>query len=614
MNHTLLYLMVLSIGATLTTLAQAESSQAPHAGKQVLWGDTHLHTSYSFDAFLNGNLTSDPETAYRFAKGLPVIHPYNRIRVQINTPLDFLVITDHAEFYGGLRDIYIDGIQDDDPGPLERLGYWWAERQIRNAINTETGPAFFAGLLPAGADPVEAARTWVEDNAQQATPGADVSARNAWQRIRAFAEEHNDPGKFTTLLGWEWSSIPGGANLHRIVMTDASADQASKFLPFSSTDSPYPDDLWRWLEQTSQATQANFVAIPHNSNISKGFMFSERTLRDQPMDEAYAQLNAKWEPVVEITQYKGDSETHPTLSPDDEFADFEEYPWYIQNDRLREYEVSPADYIRSALRTGLALERKLGVNPFNFGVIGSTDSHTGLAAAEEANFWGKMAFDSIPERKQGNALALGPTGWSMQAGGLAAVWAEDNTRQSILAAFKRREVYATTGPRITLQFSALNSSGQVPMGGVLQGGDAPVLTMSAHKDPKSANLDRIQVIKGWIDENGTTHEQVVNVAWAGEERGDATSLSAIGSTVDESNGTWTDTIGAAELTATWTDPEFDPAQNAFYYVRVLQIPTPRHALLDALALGLEAPTEGPNTIQERAYSSPIWYYGEASPD
>ncbi len=579
------------------------------AEKTLLWGDTHLHTSYSFDAFLNGNLSADPEIAYRFARGEPVIHPYNRTRVQINTPLDFLVVSDHAEFYGGIRDIYYDGIQDKDANFIRRILYWYNEKEIRDAIDTETGPQYFSRLLPVTEDPVVAARARSEEAGARQVPGADISANNAWQRMRDSADKHYQPGTFSTLIGWEWSSIPGGGNLHRVVITDADGETAGQFMPFSSTESPYPDDLWRWLEKTAKETQANFVAIPHNSNISKGLMFSETTLRGEAMDEDYAQLSRTWEPVVEVTQYKGDSETHPDLSPDDPFADFELYPWYIQQERTQTYMPTAADYARSGLRTGLALEQSLGINPFQFGMIGSTDSHTGLSAAEEPNFWGKMAFDSIPERKQNNAIASGPTGWSMQAGGLAAVWAEDNTREAIVAAFKRREVYATTGPRIRLHYHAVTPAGQSPMGSEITGPlPALSLNVSAQKDPKSANLDRIQVVKGWLDDNGQTHEKIYNVAWSGDRTAGADgSLPAVGNTVNETDGTWTNTIGAAELTANWNDPDFDPTQPAFYYIRVLQIPTPRHALLDALALGLQAPTVGDKVIQERAYSSPIWY-------
>ena len=593
----------------------------------LLWGDTHLHTNNSFDAFLNGNLSATPETAYRYARGYPVTHPYNRTRVQIQTPLDFLVVSDHAEFYGGMKDIYFGGIQDSDPNILERIFYWYYERRVRNAIDSETGPAFFRDLMPVYEDPRTAIVRWVEDTNNQSVPGANISANRAWRKLGEVAEAYNEPGKFTAFLGWEWSTIPGGANLHRIIVTDADAERAQLFLPFGSNDSPFPDDLWRWLEKTEQASGARFVAIPHNSNISRGTMFSRETMRGDPITRDYAELRMRWEPIVEITQIKGDSETHPDLSPDDRFADFETYPWWILRDRVNRYEATKADFIRSALRTGMEMQREVGANPFQFGVIGSTDSHTGLASAEEPNFWGKMAFDSIPERKQGPALADGPTGWSMQAGGLAAVWAEENSRAAILDGFKRRETYATTGPRVTLRvfagfgftdddlasedFAARGYAEGVPMGAELRAietGTAPVFMVKAEKDPISADLDRIQMIKGWLDPEGNSQERIYNIAWSGDRSPDADgSIADVDDTVDRSTGAYTNDVGEPSLMALWQDPDFDAKQTSFYYLRVLEIPTPRHALLDAIALGLGKPTEGPETIQERAYSSPIWY-------
>lgn len=578
--------------------------------KELLWGDTHLHTSYSFDAFLNGNTDADPNVAYRYAKGQPVIHPYNRTRVQINTPLDFLVVTDHAEFYGGISDIYNDGIQDPDAGFIRSLFYWYNEREIRDAIDSGNGPQYFADQLPLDGDPRLAAREWVDGIANTSIPGAQISAKNAWARARKMAEAHNEPGKFTTLLGWEWSTVPGGANLHRVIVTDADGETAGQFLPFGSHNSPFPEDLWQWLDDTAQQTGASFIAIPHNSNISKGIMFSDITLRGEAINSQYAQQRSRWEPITEITQIKGDSETHPSLSPEDEFADFEPYEYYLQRDKTKDYTAHKADFVRSALREGLRLGKAVGTNPFQFGVIGSTDSHTSLSSAEEPNFWGKMAYDSVPERKQGNALAIGATGWTMQAAGLAAVWAEDNTREGIMAAFKRKEVYATTGPRIRLQFHAVSGDHKVPMGSEITGTTTapPQFEVLAQKDPKSAHLDRIQIVKGWLQADGQTAEKVFNVAWSGERSIDASgNLPPVGDTVDRTMGTWRDDIGAAELSVTWQDPTYNPADTAFYYVRVLQIPTPRHALLDAIALGLSEPTEGPSVIQERAYSSAIWF-------
>ena len=407
---------------------------------------------------------------------------------------------------------------------------------------------------------------------------------------------------------------------------------ASKFQPYSLVDSMYPEDLWRWLDETSARTGAQFVAIPHNSNISKGYMFTERTLRGEPYTAELAQQRMRWERIVEVTQIKGDSETHPIVSPEDPFADFETYPHYIQQDPPP-YDPKPGDYVRSGLRLGLAMEQKLGVNPYRFGLIGSTDSHTGLSSAEEPNFWGKMARDSIPENKAGLRWGgnVGPTGWSMSASGLAAVWAEANTRDAILAAFRRREVYATTGPRIAVRVfggwdfdpSAADSdslaeigyAGGVAMEGELASapeGAALRLVVSVLKDPRGANLDRVQVVKGWTSGSGdslTTHERVFDVVWSGDRNLDSEGvLAAVGNTVDPETATYTNDIGAVRLATVWEDPEFDAASPSFYYVRVLEIPTPRHSVADAIALGLDArEIEGPWFIQERAYTSPIWY-------
>ena len=435
--------MLLSSGVLLPPGAAA-------ADRQLLWGDTHLHTTYSFDAFLNNNLTADPDTAYRFARGQPVIHPWHRARMQLRTPLDFLVVSDHAEFLGRIRDIYHNGLQEEDAGLWDSIVNWYTTRTLRRAVDAREGPSLFRQVLPQSGDPVEAASVARNLEVGPIPPDPDVS-RSAWGEIVAAAEAHNQPGTFTTLLGWEWSALPGGANLHRVVVTDAGASQARAFQPFSSLDSPYPEDLWQWLEKKSETTGARFLAIPHNSNISKGFMFSETTLRGEPVDAAYARQRMRWERIVEVTQIKGDSEAHFLLSPEDEFAGFEVYPFYIQQG-AEDYVPRAGDYARSGLKTGLELEASLGVNPFRFGMIGSTDSHTGLSTADENNFGGKMATDSTPETKLGPVISGGVRGWTMSASGLAAVWAEENTREAIFDAMQRRETYATTGPRIRVRF------------------------------------------------------------------------------------------------------------------------------------------------------------------
>ena len=600
--------------------------------KNVYFGDTHLHSSYSFDAFLNNNHSADPDTAYRWAKGQPVIHPYNRARVQIDTPLDFLVVSDHAEMLGLMRAVHEGTFIKEDLGWIDNIKRWYSFWLMNRAIDSNTGLQFFSQFLPQNptieghSDPVQ----HPDNNISDLAIFGDTTKTSilAWHDIVETAERHNDPGTFTSLLGWEWSSIPMGANLHRIVISPDGAEKGKQFLPYGSDQSQYPEDLWQWLDETQQQTGARFLAIPHNSNISKGYMFDDTTLRGEPITAEYARRRMQWEPVVEVTQIKGDSETRSDFSPEDEFADFENYDYYIQVGLNNDYKASTADYIRPALKRGLSIGQQVGVNPYKFGLIGSTDAHTGLSTSEEGNFWGKMASDSTPETKERLGAKLRSNGWNMSASGIAAVWAEENTREAIYAAFKRKEVYATSGPRLRVQmfagwdfpegaessesFSVIGSQFGVPMGGDLTAGDndgkAPVFLLRAVKDPLGANLDRLQVVKGWIDSAGQQQEKVYNVAWSDDRQLDASgNLSPVGNTVDLSSGRYDNSIGQPEFSLRWTDPDFGPQQSAFYYVRVLQIPTPRNGLLDSLALELDEPPRGAKTIQERAYSSPIWY-------
>jgi hypothetical protein len=597
-------------------------------GRQLLWGDTHLHTTYSSDAYTNNNLTAGPDTAFRYARGIPVVHPFHQARVQIGTPLDFLVVSDHAEFLGQIRNIHRNGVDYSGLGVVATVKARVAEYFLRRAIDHGRGRELFVRILP---DPdltplADATEASVENSNLGLLPMPEQVEIDTWKLITDTADAHNEPGVFSALIGWEWSSIPGGANLHRVVITDSNAATAQQYDPFGLDDSPFPEDLWAWLDETSSATGASFTAIPHNSNISKGYMFADQSLRGEKMNADYAKLRSKWEKVAEITQIKGDSETHPRFSPDDEFADFESYPWYIQR-HWTEYDPRPGDFVRQALKLGLDLERQIGTNPYRLGVIGSTDSHTSLSSAEEDNFHGKLATDSIPANKQRRFNREGPgsSGWAMSAAGLAAVWAEENTREAILAALQRREVYATTGPRIAVQFFggfdfsaadlqaadlySLAAGRGVPMGGELRpGSGAPAFLVVAARDPVGANLDRIQIVKGWLDSLGRQREKVFDVAWSGARvlQPDGI-LPAVGNGVDLATGREAGDIGATELSAVWRDPEFDPVQSAFYYARVLQVPTARHSLLDALALGMEHASGQPDTIQERAYTSAIWY-------
>ncbi len=622
------------IAATLAGLIVAASAMAqpPSTPTRLYWGDTHLHTSQSFDAFLNLNESADPDTAYRWARGLPVIHPYNRTRVRIDTPLDFLVVSDHAEAMGVLRAIINGNEQLGELSGWDAAKRWMAIQAIRLARRAghEWSTAVFKDQLPLRLDNWGSNPVLDPGNPPITTVLGDVAPQvvASWNEIIDAAEAHNDPGRFTALLGWEWSSTPAGANLHRVVITPNGRAEATQYMPYGSDQSQYPEDLWAWLEATARATGSQFLAIPHNSNISKGYMFADTTLRGEPLTAAHIKTRKLWEPLVEMTQIKGDSETHPSLSPGDAFAGFEPFEFYLQQEP-EPFRAAVGDFVRPALGRGLQLGQREGANPYQFGVIGSTDAHTGLSSSEEENFWGKMAYDSIPENKSGGALeGTRASGWDMSAAGMAAVWATENTRQGIFDAMQRREVYATTGPRIALRLFAgwnfapadaespdlagLGYAGGVPMGGELNGaaaaGSGIRLLISALKDPEGANLDRVQVIKGWVDAAGESREKIFDVAWSGERQPlPDGSLPAVGNTVDEARASYSNSIGAAQLATVWEDPEFDPSLPAFYYVRVLQIPTPRHSLYDAVALQIPPPQQVPTAIQERAYSSPIWY-------
>lgn len=608
----------------LLTLVCFTVSVSAEEEKQLLWGDTHLHTTYSSDAYMNGNLTADPNTAYRYARGLPVLHPYHQAKVKIETPLDFLVVTDHAELLGVIRTIHRDGVDYTGLGPIDSLKAWSSAILLNYVIDSGDGLSLFAASLPEAKDPSKAAADASFSDTVSLIPEMMSTQRDTWQDITDMAEQHNEPGVFSALIGWEWSPLPGGSNLHRVVITDGDAESAQRYQPFSLNDSQYPEDLWAWLEQTAPLAGADFIAIPHNSNISKGFMFDETSLRGKAIDKDYAALRMKWEPIVEITQFKGDSETHPSLSPDDEFADFETYENFIQRE-WQPYEAKPGDYVRSALKRGLTIEKRAGSNPYQFGVVGSTDSHTSLPSANERNFQGKFPAYVIPANNPESAKKGRVSGWNMSASGLTAVWATENTRSSILAAMKRKEVYATTGPRIRLQFFAskgLNDQDlktasdyqqavmqAVPMGGELTAHKtSPSFVVQAMKDPVDANLDRIQIVKGWVDETGFTQEKVYDVAWSDKRQLDENGkLPAVENTVDIKTAMYENSVGAAQLATLWRDPDFSPEQSAFYYARVLQIPTPRHSLYDAVAMEMEKAEDFPDTIQERAYSSAIWY-------
>lgn len=580
----------------------------------LYWGDTHIHTGNSFDVYLFGTPTSTPDTAYRFAKGLPVVSPTTGTRWQLTTPLDFLVIADHAEAMGAFPRLFAG----DEELNNTKIGKIF--RELGGEQSSEELQAVYDMLVTVG--------TGLE-NDQGLTPKdiyTDLHAgemrRSTWDAQIEAAERHNQPGEFTAFIGWEWSSQPNGGNLHRVVFTPQGGDVASQFLPFSSLESTDPERLWAWLDETSASTGAQFVAIPHNPNISNGRMFPRLSETGKDVDAAYAATRMKWEPVVEMTQIKGDSETHPLLSPTDEFADFETFPFLLTPDG-RTPDPTHGDYLRAGLKRGLELDALVGENPFKVGMIGSTDSHTGMSAVEEKNFAGKGQHDASPAQRSHPTGIGGSKGWDMGAGGYAGVWAEENTRQSLFEAFQRKEVYATTGPRIVLRFfggfdfrekdaqsgdlARLGYSKGVPMGGDLRrhGDRTPNFLVAASRDPNGANLDRIQIVKGWLDADGQSQETIYDVALSGDRQPGSL---PVGNTVDLATGAYTNNIGAAQLAVVWRDPDFDSELSTFYYVRVLEIPTPRYSLLDSIALGMDwQDTNRPATIQERAYSSPIWY-------
>jgi len=473
---------------------------------------------------------------------------------------------------------------------------------------------------------------------RQGTPlEGDPDSRNyqmaAWELYVDAAERHNDPSVFTTIIGWEWTSQPDGSNLHRVVFTPTDGATAKQFLPLTPREGPRPEDLWNWLEETSDRLGIDFVSIPHNPNISRGLMFDMVDSDGRPISAEYARTRMRWEQVAEVLQVKGGSETHPFLSPEDEFADYEIYG-FVFGAGMDPIPAAPGGYLRTALLRGLQIEGTVGVNPFKLGLQGGSDTHTGVPDISEEGFAGRYGNQSGPAGGLVGAPTFpgsnprGGIGWDSAAQGITGAWSTANTREALTAAFKRKEVYATSGPRIQLRIfggfdfdaedanardiAAVGYSGGVPMGGDLAQApnDMPVsLLIHAVKDPMGANLDRVQVIKGWLDDNGETHEQVYDVAWAGQRTAVNGKVAAIGSTVDVARATYDNTIGGAELSTVWVDPDFDSEERAFYYIRVLEIPTPRYSTYDAVAMGLD-PAEAtgrPVAIQERALSSPIWY-------
>ena len=581
---------------------------------KVLFGDSHFHTNVSFDAGLIGT-TLDAHAGYRFARGEKVISNTGQ-PVQLIRPLDFLVITDHAEFMG-----LAPMIQTSDPILLADP---WG-KHMHGLFNSG-----YEGRMQAFAELIELGTV------KMVNPfSSDAAARSIWQNFIEVADTYNEPGKFTAMTGFEWTSTPKGDNLHRVVILADGADKTSQTLPYSTFDSQDPQDLWKFLENYEAKTGGRAMAIPHNGNLSNGLMFNPKNFRGEKINADYAKIRMRWEPLYEMTQIKGDEEAHPAFAPEDEFADFEN--WEVSNlagTAPKENWMLEYEYARSALKVGLEIEKEVGVNPFKFGLMGASDTHTALATTREENYFGKyQKTEPSPDRHNNEVIPADDPAMRVmtsqeQAGSLMAVWARENTRRHIFDSMARKEVYATTGTRIRVRvfggwdfkadevsqhdFVAEGYKRGVPMGSDLskaKDGKAPTFMIRALRDPDGANLDRVQIIKGWIDKKGETHERIYDVAVSdnriiGE---DGRCKTPVGSTVDIEKATYTNTIGDSLMMAHWTDPEFDPAESAFYYVRVLEIPTPRWTTYDAVFFGIDRPDNVPATVQDRAYTSPIWY-------
>lgn len=590
--------------------------------ERVYWGDTHLHTSNSVDAFAFGAKLG-PEDALRFARGEEVTAT-GGLKAKLDRPLDFLVIADHSGGLGATQALYdAPRLFIRDPTLLRWHDTMHEGPQGRLKVTAELIDLAGRNALPASLSDPE---------------GQKKRTAKIWTTHSSIVERYNEPGKFSAFIGFEYTLMPRGDNLHRVVMFRDGKERTDKVLPYDPGQGDTPvSQLWDYMDAYTKATGGQVLAIPHNSNVSSGLMFEMVGPGGGPMTAAYARRRAAHEPLVEATQIKGDSEAHPFLSPNDEFADFGKAGWDIGNltmQRTSTPAMQGGNYVREALKRGLAIEARTGVNPYKFGLIGSTDSHTGLATADENNFFGKHSGVEPGARRASSPQNLGNPqgrfGWQYLAGGYAGAWARGNSRSAIFDAMLRKETYATTGPRMTVRFfggwdfgkdalkgdwvKAAYAAG-VPMGGDLTGGSkapagAPKFIVSALKDPVGANLDRVQIVKGWIDAGGKLHEKVYNVVWSNTETrklvGDR--LTPVGDTVDIATASYKNTIGAPQLATVWTDPEFSPAQKAFYYVRVLEIPTPRWVLFDMLRYKAKLLPGTRLKDQERAYSSPIWYH------
>jgi uncharacterized protein DUF3604 len=628
-NYTLIAMAAL---ATTLTVSANEGKTDPKAldyspyanstqPNNVYWGDSHLHTGLSLDAGLFGNILG-PDDAYRLARG-EQLTASSGVPVKLARPLDWMVVADHSDMMGIATDI---------------------KAGTPNILADKKGKEWHEGFKKGGKAAGEAAFDLISNFAQMTvpeklvadySPGSEVFGK-VWKDIVESAEKHNEPGVFTAFIGYEWTSVPKGFNLHRNVILRDNADKALQIEPLTtqpplgSTD---PLVLYKWLKDYEAKTGGRAFAFAHNGNLSNGWMFpTTDTYAGGVVDENYVKLRAKWEPHYEITQIKGDGEAHPYLSPKDGFADYE--TWAVGNldiSELKKPEMLKGEYAREAFKQGLLLETKLGYNPYKFGVGGATDSHTALATADEDNFFGKSTSVEPSATRISHPFVKAEKGeypgYSLVASGYTGIWAHENTRAALFDAMERRETYGTTGPRMTVRLfggwdfeesdvtannsASIGYSKGVPMGGDLKksnGKKTPNFMVTAMRDPQSANLDRIQIIKGWLDKKGELHEKVYDVAVSdGREIKNGLCNEPVGNTVDLETATWSNSIGDTQLAAVWSDPDFDADESAFYYVRVLEIPTPRWVVYDKVRFGIELPKEAELIGQERAYTSPIWY-------
>jgi len=589
------------LGWGVVTLTAATAlAQAPPE-RQAFFGQTHSHTSWSLDAYIIGNHITGPEDAYKFSMGQAVKHPAG-FDVKLKRPLDFHGVTDHSEYAGMIR------LANDPSSPVSKLPV--AEKlKVRTPADVIPIFKWLAGSL-AKHEPIK----------ELLDP---VVAGTVWKQNIEAADKYYQPGKFTTFVAYEWTSAPNSRNMHRNVFFKDSKKVPA--LPFSAIDSSYPNDLWNWMDGQRKAGN-ELLAISHNANLSDGIMFPvEEDYKGRPIDAAWAQQRMTNEPLTEITQIKGTSETHPSLSPNDEFANFEIMSFLLGVDNSASR--VNGSYVRQAYQNGLAMQNTRGYNPYKMGVVGASDSHNTVVSYTASNFFGQHGgLDASPKERLADKVEAGMAVLKTSTSGLGGVWAEENTRESIFNAMQRRETFGTSGVRIRVRlfggwdfdpdvlkqkdWAKIGYAKGVPMGGDLPAstGKPPTFIVWAVKDPEEGNLDRIQIVKGWT-QNGQIFEKVYDVAWSGNRKLDPMTRTVlpVGNTVDIKNATYTNTIGAVELKTVWTDMEFDPSLDAFYYARVLQIPTPRWSTYDAKRLGVPPPSSVPATVQERAWSSPIWY-------